>query len=208
MSENPTEYLKTKKLSSEWKDYDTLWTKWFTAEDIKRIALARIAVRWEEAVTIRQDQEWAMKIVAMMNPFDKDIPKENWSNSKNLPESPEEYDLKNGIPDKAKKFWVTPDNITLLDTYWLKAVFIPEWQYGWSWSNDRIEIVKKNGERISYEDINLTRRSSDSISLTSDKNNEPTFKNVSISDGITDGKKVLRIKFWTFNLWINEPNNN
>ena len=58
--------------AKEGKDYDELSkNKSLSAEQVKAIALARIAARKEEAFTIRQDQDWALQVVEMINPFDK-----------------------------------------------------------------------------------------------------------------------------------------
>jgi hypothetical protein len=58
--------------AKEGKDYDKLsQDKSLSAEQVKAIALARVAARKEEAFTIRQDQDWALQVVEMINPFDK-----------------------------------------------------------------------------------------------------------------------------------------
>ncbi len=69
---NPKDYLDGGKKALQNNNYAEL--KGLDSEKIKQIALARIAARKEEAVTIQQDKSGALQIVNLLNTFDKKVP--------------------------------------------------------------------------------------------------------------------------------------
>lgn len=125
-----------------------------TSEKIQAIARVYTEIQAKSHL-LRSDIEWAKKWI---------------------------FHLADGIPEAAKKFWISKEGIRLLSEYGIKAEFSPAYKTNIVSSYDRIDLRSVNEDDLKFSDAEWKNIRTPLISLISDSKNNPVFPNIFIEE--------------------------
>lgn len=147
-------------ISEKWKQFDgnyadiTTIDPGLTSEKIQAIARVYAEIQAKSHL-LRSDIEWTKKWI---------------------------FHLAGGIPEAAKKFWISKEGVKLLSEYNIKAEFSPAYKTNMASSYDRIDFRSTNDDDLKFSDAEWKNIRTPLISLISDSKNNPVFPNIFIEE--------------------------